>query len=55
MILTKIFGIGCLLFGFFMVVHFPDADNLQTNQGMTWVGILLGILSVSFGIYLLKV
>jgi len=54
MILTKLFGVGCILFGFFMVVYFPDSEEIQP-PGMAWSGILIGIFSILLGIYLLKV
>jgi len=54
MILTKILGAGCILFGFFMVVFFPDAsEHQQTSMG--WTGVLIGIISILLGIYLIKV
>jgi len=54
MILAKLFGVGCILFGFFMVVYFPDTEHLQT-PAMGWTGVLIGIFSILLGIYLLKV
>jgi len=54
MILTKLFGVGCILFGFFMVVYFPDTEDAQP-PAMGWTGVLIGIFSILLGIYLLKV
>ena len=54
MILTKLLGAGCILFGFFMVVYFPDSEQTQPPN-MGWTGVLIGIFSILLGIYLLKV
>jgi len=53
MILTKIIGAGCVLLGFFLVVIFPDSSELQPPN-MTFGAFIIGILLISFGIYLLK-
>jgi len=54
MILTRLLGAGCILFGFFMVVYFPDSEEIQPSN-MGWTGVLIGIFSILLGIYLLKV
>lgn len=54
MILTKILGAGCILFGFFMVVYFPDASDYQPSN-MTFGGVIIGILAILLGIYLIRV
>jgi len=54
MILTRLLGVGCILFGFFMVVYFPDTEDVQPPN-MGWTGVLIGIFSILLGIYLLRV
>jgi hypothetical protein len=54
MILTKLAGAGCIILGFFMIVYFPDSDEMQYSTFvMTFV--LFGIFLILLGIYLIKV
>jgi hypothetical protein len=52
--ILKIIGAGCILFGFFMVVYFPDAPKFFQVGAMGWTGVLIGIFSILLGIYLIK-
>ena len=51
MVLLKIAGILILLFGYFMVRHFPD--EVYQNIAMTKAGILLGAVLLLVGIGLI--
>ncbi|MDI6826420.1 MAG: hypothetical protein QMD36_04500 [Candidatus Aenigmarchaeota archaeon] len=53
MILIKIIGAGCILFGFFLVVLFPDAPQYQ-SPSMAWTAVFFGVFLIALGIYLLK-
>jgi len=52
LIINKIIGILLILFGLFMVLKFPQPGD-QQPKGFSFLGILVGIISLGIGVYLL--
>ena len=55
MILTKILGMGCVLFGLAMIVFFPYTQRQHQPAWMGNAGIVVGIVFLGIGLLLLKV
>ncbi len=53
MVLLKLIGWGCLIFGGLMVISFPSNLRHQTSQ-MELAGVVLGIILVGVGLLLIK-
>lgn len=53
MVLGKIVGIGCILFGLAMIVFFPYTAHHQPPW-MTNAGVLIGIIFLGIGLFLMK-
>jgi len=51
-LLTKSLGLVLILFGIFLMKYFPDVSDYQSH-GMSFTGIVLGVIAFGIGIYLL--
>ena len=51
--LSKLLGIGLVIFGGAIVIFFPYLRLIQAPQ-MTTTGIIIGLILIGIGLYLLK-
>jgi len=53
MIIKKLFGLGSLILGIWLIIGFPFLDKYQP-EGMARFSTLIGISLIALGIFLLK-